>query len=141
MAFARARHVAQAFRSICHVASAEELKRLSPPQAAPVLVFFTAAWCQPCRSVLPHLEDWDSCAPHFQDISDRFEGPHLKLAQVDVSDSPEAAREFRVEAVPYFLVLRDGHVVERLAGDGPKELAEVAERHAAAFEKLQEESR
>ncbi|CAJ1328598.1 unnamed protein product [Effrenium voratum] len=131
MAFARARHVAQAFRSICHVASAEELKRLSPPQAAPVLVFFTAAWCQPCRSVLPHLED----------ISDRFEGPHLKLAQVDVSDSPEAAREFRVEAVPYFLVLRDGHVVERLAGDGPKELAEVAERHAAAFEKLQEESR
>ena len=25
-----------------------------------------------------------------------------------------------VDAVPYFLVLRDGHVVERLAGNEPK---------------------
>eukprot|EP00913_Durusdinium_trenchii_P035581 g33297.t1 len=47
-----------------------------------------------------------------EDISSRFEGPLLKMAQVDVTDLPDAARDYRVDAVPYFLVLRDGHVIE-----------------------------
>ncbi|CAE7323901.1 trxA [Symbiodinium natans] len=75
--------------------------------------------------------------PHLEEISAKFEGRFLKMVQVDVTDVPEAAREFRVDAVPYFLVLRDGHVVERLAGNEPKVVAETAQRHASAFEKLQ----
>lgn len=63
------------------------------------------------------------------------------MAQVNVNDLPDAAREFGVDSVPYFVVLRDGHVVERLAGHSPKDIADVAEKHAVAFQKLQEESR
>ncbi|CAK9083425.1 Thioredoxin H-type (Trx-H), partial [Durusdinium trenchii] len=118
-------------RSISMAASLEDVKNLSELKAPPVLVFFTASWCEPCRAVMPH----------FQDISSRFEGPLLKMAQVDVTDLPDAARDYRVDAVPYFLVLRDGHVVERLAGNGPEEIEQVAEKHALAFQKLQEESR
>eukprot|EP00434_Breviolum_minutum_P035419 symbB.v1.2.031355.t1/scaffold3632.1/size52985/5 len=118
-------------RCISHAASLEELKNLPALKAPPVLVFFTASWCQPCRDAMPHLED----------VSSRFEGPFLKMAQIDVADLPDAAQEFGVDSVPYFVVLRDGHVVERLAGYGPKDIAELAERHAAAFQKLLEESR
>ena len=54
---------------------------------------------------------------------------HFKPPHAEESDSDSrpgcgslGSPSFRgVEAVPYFLVLRDGHVVERLAGDGPKE--------------------
>eukprot|EP00931_Biecheleriopsis_adriatica_P109189 TRINITY_DN83447_c0_g1_i1.p1 TRINITY_DN83447_c0_g1~~TRINITY_DN83447_c0_g1_i1.p1 ORF type:complete len:146 (-),score=36.96 TRINITY_DN83447_c0_g1_i1:129-566(-) len=115
-------------RTISQVATVEEFKELSPAkEGAPVLAFFTASWCQPCRDVVPHLED----------LSSRLEGKYLKMARVDVAQLPEVAREHGVEAVPYFLVLRDGHVVERLAGNGPKAIEEVAERHAAMFEELQ----
>eukprot|EP00439_Symbiodinium_sp_Y106_P035603 s2747_g4.t1 len=107
-------------RGIGHVASVREVQELSTAKAAPVLAVFTASWCQPCRMLAPHLED----------ISEKFEGRFLKMVQVDVTDIPEAAREFRVDAVPYFLVLRDGHVVERLLGNEPKAVAEAAERHA-----------
>ncbi|CAE7530318.1 THL-2 [Symbiodinium sp. CCMP2456] len=116
-------------RGIGHVASVREVQELSTAKAAPVLAVFTASWCQPCRMLAPHLED----------ISEKFEGRFLKMVQVDVTDIPEAAREFRVDAVPYFLVLRDGHVVERLLGNEPKAVAEAAQRHAAAFEKMQAE--
>mmetsp|Transcript_47365 Transcript_47365/g.110804 ORF Transcript_47365/g.110804 Transcript_47365/m.110804 type:complete len:144 (-) Transcript_47365:78-509(-) len=116
-------------RSVGCVATAEELRQLSPLKAAPVFVFFTASWCQPCRAFAPHLEE----------ISTKFEGPHLKMVQVDVTALPEAAREFRVDAVPYFVILRDGHVVERVAGNEPKAINQLAERHALAFEKLQKD--
>ncbi|CAE7762675.1 trxA [Symbiodinium sp. CCMP2592] len=90
------------------------------------------ATVRPTRSVNSPNTLWE-------DISEKFEGRFLKMVQVDVTDIPEAAREFRVDAVPYFLVLRDGHVVERLLGNEPKAVAEAAERHAAAFEKMQTE--
>eukprot|EP00435_Cladocopium_sp_Y103_P073610 s60_g44.t1 len=94
-------------RCISQAGSLEALKSLSAVKAQPVFVFFTASWCQPCRDTTPHLED---CS-----------GPFLKMAQVDVNDLPDAAREF-------------GRLDK-------SDIADVAEKHAVAFQKLQEESR
>eukprot|EP00933_Yihiella_yeosuensis_P026671 TRINITY_DN20735_c0_g3_i1.p1 TRINITY_DN20735_c0_g3~~TRINITY_DN20735_c0_g3_i1.p1 ORF type:complete len:148 (-),score=28.77 TRINITY_DN20735_c0_g3_i1:73-516(-) len=123
IAFPTARGVQN--RLISDLTSAEEWKQLSPAKvgAPPTLAFFTAAWCQPCRDVIPHLEDVES----------KFAGPNLRIVRVDVSVLPELANSEGVEVVPQILVLRDGHVVERMAGNGGKEIQEMARRHATAY--------
>ncbi|CAE8640112.1 unnamed protein product [Polarella glacialis] len=119
-------------RRISDVASSTDFQSLSAKAGGPpVLVFFTATWCQPCREVAPHLRE----------LSRRLEGPHLRIARIDVQETPDLAREQGVEAVPQFLVLRDGQVVERLAGNGPEAITEVAERHAASFAEMLKKSK
>lgn len=68
-----------------------------------VLVDFWAEWCGPCQVMLPILSDfakemWDS----------------MKVAKVNVDDSPTLAQQFRVMSIPTLIVLKDWEMVEQL---------------------------
>jgi thioredoxin 1/putative thioredoxin len=68
----------------------------------PVLLEFTAAWCQPCKVQGPILAE----------VARELEG-QLKVVQVDVDQSPRLAAMFRVQSVPQLFVLEGGEVVTR----------------------------
>ena len=61
-------------------------------------------------------------APIFKDLSDEYGAQFIK---VDVDDNPEAAQKYGVSAMPTFLFIKGGEVVDRLMGANTERLREV----------------
>ncbi len=74
----------------------------------PVIVDLWAPWCGPCRMVSPAL------AQVAADLAGQ-----VKLAKVNVDESPKIAQRFGVQAIPTLMVLRNGQVAARRAGAAP----------------------
>jgi putative thioredoxin len=74
----------------------------------PVVVDFWAAWCGPCRTLGPMLE---------QAVTAR--GGDVLLAKVDVDRNQGLAQAFRVQGIPQVLGFRDGKVVSQFTGAVP----------------------
>ena len=73
---------------------------------APVLVQFSATWCQPCKALTPTIEA----------ISKEYEG-RLDVFKVDIDQAQETAQQFDIRGVPTCVFLRTGEVVDRFAGN------------------------
>ena len=71
----------------------------------PVLVYFWAAWCGPCRLVSPSI-DWVA-----NNYSDR-----LKVVKLEVDPNPESVKQYKVEGVPALILFKDGEPIESFEG-------------------------
>lgn len=69
-----------------------------------LLVEFGAAWCAPCKVLLPILER----------LSEQY--PTLPVYQVDISESLDLARSQRISSVPCLVVYSNGKELERMVG-------------------------
>jgi len=74
--------------------------------AAPVLVDFSATWCQPCKMLAPAIEA----------ISQEYDG-RLQVYAVDVEDAPDTAGHFGVTSVPTCIMFKEGREVDRFTGN------------------------
>lgn len=80
----------------------------------PVLLDFWAAWCGPCRRLLPIV---DEIAEERSDI---------KVGKINVNEQPELAEQFQIMGVPTFVVMKNGVAVNRQTGaDGKEDLLEL----------------
>lgn len=66
----------------------------------PVLVYFWASWCGPCRLVSPSIE---SIA---QTYSDR-----LKVVKMEVDPNQETVKQYKVEGVPALRMFKQSELV------------------------------
>jgi thioredoxin 1 len=71
----------------------------------PVLVDLYADWCQPCKQIEPILNQ----------LSTELEGK-VKFVRVNVDQSPNVARAFRVQSIPMLVLLQGGRPVDQLMG-------------------------
>jgi len=76
---------------------------LKAPQ--PVLVYFWASWCGPCRLMSPVVE-W---------VATEY-GDRLKVVQVEVDPNPESVSKYQVEGVPALRLFKSGELLESTEG-------------------------
>lgn len=69
-----------------------------------ILVDFFATWCMPCRMLAPILE---GVAEANKDI---------EVCKLDIDESNELAREYRVFSVPTLILFKNGKAVDHLVG-------------------------
>jgi thioredoxin 1 len=82
-----------------------------------VVIDFSATWCGPCKQI----------APLFKELSDAISD--VIFVKIDVDDNPDTAAKYQVSAMPTFLFIKAGEVVDRLMGASPARLQELIEEH------------
>jgi thioredoxin 1 len=76
----------------------------------PVLVDFTAVWCQPCKMVDPIVKQ----------LAQDWEGK-VKVVKLDADQNPNIMMQYGVLGIPTLMLFRGGQVQERLTGYQPKD--------------------
>jgi len=71
----------------------------------PVLLEFTADWCQPCKAIAPEVEAF----------AREMEGK-AKVLKVDVDKAPVIAQQLRIQSVPTFMVVAEGRIQDAVVG-------------------------
>src|SRR5258708_14208207 len=74
-----------------------------------VLVDFWGQWCGPCKMLAPVLDE----------IATEQAG-RVKIAKVNLDDSPGLAERYRVQAIPALLYFAGGEVKEMTVGASSK---------------------
>ena len=81
----------------------------------PIVVDFWAEWCGPCRMVAPVLEQ----------IASEHAGK-VRVAKVNVDDSPSIARRYDIMSIPTLVVFKEGVAKKRIVGaKGKAQLTEL----------------
>ena len=75
----------------------------------PVLVKFTADWCQPCKVMSETLRD---LTPEL--------GDHVRFVEVDIEKDPDLANQFGVRGLPTLMLFKSGQVLANMNGLSPK---------------------
>lgn len=78
-------------------------------QPAPVLVYFWATWCQPCKMMKPIIEQFD------EEYGDK-----IVVVKVDADENIPLVEDYGVGSIPTFLVFQNGKVVKTIVGAKPK---------------------
>lgn len=111
-----------------------EVSVLQNSHQVPVLVDFWAAWCAPCRTLKPMLEQ----------LAVAYDGAFL-LAKVNTEEEQELATHFGIRSLPTVKLFKDGQPIDEFMGALPEEaVRELLDRHiqapASAAELLREQA-
>ncbi|KMZ59967.1 Thioredoxin H5 [Zostera marina] len=96
-----------------HLQQANQIKKL-------IVVDFTASWCGPCRFI----------SPVFAELAKKF--TNVAFLKVDVDELKTVAQDYAVEAMPTFIFMREGTIVDRVVGARKDELVSKITHHATS---------
>ena len=73
--------------------------------AEPVVVDFFAEWCGPCKAMAPALDA----------VATELKGK-VKVAKIDVDQSPAVTQKYGIQAMPTMMIFKDGKKVAERVG-------------------------
>merc|ERR1719183_3384128 len=106
--------------SVVGLASTPEWKKfmktdVEGPKSAKV-VYWTAAWCGPCKMI----------SPEYAKLSEKY--PDITFAKVDVDECQEAAQTASISSMPTFQFFKFGSFLGQFSGADVKQLEAYSSR-------------
>ncbi len=92
-----------------HTLDGETVTLASISEERPVLLYFWASWCGPCRMLAPVI---DQLAAEQTDV---------KVCKVNIDEEPGLAQRFGVMSIPTVVLFENGQEKNRSVGLVPKE--------------------
>lgn len=83
-----------------------------------VFIDFHAQWCGPCKRIAPYIEE----------LSDIFD--HIKFVKVDVDQMEELQNQFKISAMPTFVLLKNGKEQTRIVGCDKDKLKQMLKEYS-----------
>ena len=74
------------------------------------IIFFTAKWCGPCKTMLPIINKL------------KLRYPNLKIVDVDIQKNE--ANHYDVKNIPFLIKHKNGIIVNKLSGSFPEMIIE-----------------
>ncbi|MFI1919204.1 thioredoxin family protein [Nocardia sp. NPDC020380] len=106
--------------SVVRAIGSAEFDAALAEERRPVIVDFTAVWCEPCRHLAPKLERFA-----------RDEQDRVRVVSIDVDEHPEIAERYGIDGYPTLLVFQHGiPVLEWVGPDSLDPLPAVLDRLA-----------
>lgn len=107
----------------CHTAESwnEQLQKGNEAKKL-IVVDFAASWCPPCKFMSPILSE----------LAKKL--PGVVFLKVDVDELKSVAEDWAVEAMPTFVLMKEGKVLVRIVGAKKDELQQAVEKHATTVE-------
>ncbi|XP_019170748.1 PREDICTED: thioredoxin H2-like [Ipomoea nil] len=69
-----------------------------------MVIDFTATWCGPCKRMEPTINEF---AAQYTDV---------EFVKIDVDELPDVAQYFEVQAMPTFVLVKNGNVIDKVVG-------------------------
>lgn len=85
-----------------------------------MVVDFAASWCGPCKFMEPLVKDMSA---KYTDVD---------FVKIDVDELSDVAQEYGVQAMPTFLLLKQGKEIDRIVGAKKDELEKKILKHREA---------
>ncbi|ERN01363.1 hypothetical protein AMTRI_Chr03g147350 [Amborella trichopoda] len=82
-----------------------------------IVIDFGAAWCGPCRVM----------EPFYKELATKF--PDVEFVKLDVDELMDVADEWEIQAMPTFILVKQGRVVEKVVGARKDDLAMKVEKY------------
>ncbi|MCX5872488.1 MAG: thioredoxin [Deltaproteobacteria bacterium] len=90
--------------TLLHVTDADFDQQILKSEV-PALVDFWAAWCGPCRTVGPVVEE---LAGEYKD--------KIKIAKLNVDDNKQTPSKYGVKGIPTLMLFKNGQVIDQIVG-------------------------
>jgi thioredoxin-like negative regulator of GroEL len=91
----------------------------------PMLLFFTADWCPPCKSLKKNALSQEA-------VASAITGKAIPVYIDCTSDMPSIGRDLGVEGYPTLMLVRNGKEISRLVGPvGSADIKSWLEKHAS----------
>nr|GMD28759.1 thioredoxin H2-like [Ipomoea batatas] len=83
-----------------------------------MVIDFTATWCGPCKRMEPTINDF---AAQYTDV---------EFVKIDVDELPDVAQYFEVQAMPTFVLVKNGNVIDKVVGADKDVLLQKILKHS-----------
>ncbi|WVZ11111.1 hypothetical protein V8G54_015641, partial [Vigna mungo] len=93
-----------------HFDASKEINKL-------MVIDFTATWCGPCKQMDPVIRDFAA------------KYTNVEFIKIDVDELMGVSQEFQVQAMPTFILVKKGKVVDKVVGAKREELQKLIEKH------------
>lgn len=102
--------------------TSEEFNQRIQSAIRPILVYFWAPWCGPCRSMSPRI----------QETANQYDGK-VDLLKINADDSPDLVRNLKIMAIPTIAAYANGkNLFHKIGAQDGGALNEIFSAAAAA---------